>query len=323
MCGILGKIPGDNIEVFKASLNLLQHRGPDGYGVWQGNENEILLGHRRLSIIDLSENGKQPMVWNDRYVITFNGEIYNYIEIKKELEQKGLFFKTQSDTEVLLALFALEGSNGLQRLNGMWAFAIYDLQEKTLFLSRDRMGKKPLFYIQKGAMFAFASEMKALYPFLQHVEPNDAVIDIAKQNMFAYEATEHCLIKGIKRFPAASFGIYKNGQLRINNYWQPIDHLITVPKRYSDQVAMFRDLFIDACKIRMRSDVRVGTALSGGIDSSATISTMSYISKNLPGEYSRDWQHAFVASFPGSVLDETAQAKQVAPNIGVVATYLS
>lgn len=323
MCGILGHLPAVNEQVFKQALDKLQHRGPDGFGIWSDPTNNITLGHRRLSIIDLSENGKQPMVWHNRYVITFNGEIYNYIEIKKELEQKSIVFKTQSDTEVLLALFALEGSNGLQRLNGMWAFAIYDLQEQTLFLSRDRMGKKPLFYIQKGAMFVFASEMKALYPFLQQVEPNEAIIDIAKQDMFTYEATEHCLIKGIKRFPAASFGIYKNGQLSINNYWQPLDHLITVPRCYNDQVAMFKDLFIDACKIRMRSDVTVGTALSGGIDSSATISTMAYVASHLEGNYSRDWQHAFVASFPGSALDETAQARQVADNIGVDATYLT
>lgn len=323
MCGILGHIPQCNPEVFKASLDLLYHRGPDGFGIWNAEDNKAIIGHRRLSILDLSENGKQPMIWADRYVITFNGEIYNYVELKKELEQKGIRFKTTSDTEVLLALYAEEGSNCLKKLNGMWAFAIYDKQENTVFLSRDRMGKKPLFYCQIGNAFVFASEMKAIYPFLKEVTPNIDLVNKAKADMFCYENTSNCLINGIQRFPSASFGIYKNGTLQISNFWKPLENLIKAPKRYEEQVEMFRELFIDACKIRMRSDVTIGTALSGGIDSSATISTMSYVSKHLQGEYSRDWQHAFVASFPGSDFDETATAKRVAENIGVNATYLN
>jgi asparagine synthase (glutamine-hydrolysing) len=323
MCGILGHLPSCDWFSFKLSLDNIQHRGPDGYGIWNDEDNKISLGHRRLSIIDLSENGKQPMEWADRYVITFNGEIYNYLELKKYLQQKGISFKTNSDTEVLLALFAEEGIDCLKKLNGMWAFAIYDKQENTLFLSRDRMGKKPLFYIHAGNEFAFASEMKALYPFLQEVAPDIEMLNRAKADMFCYESTGGCLIKGINRFPAASYGIYKNGDLQIHNYWKPLEHLIKTPTRYEEQVEMFRELFIDACKIRMRSDVPIGTALSGGIDSSATISTMAYVSKHLQGEYSRDWQHAFVASFPGSFLDETAEARKVAENIGVDATYLT
>lgn len=323
MCGILGHMPSCDHHLFKLSLDTLQHRGPDGEGIWHQEYDKVSLGHRRLSIIDLTDNGKQPMIWNNRYVITFNGEIYNYPELRKELEQKGIKFSSQSDTEVLLALYATEGSNCLQKLNGMWAFAVYDKENNSLFLARDRMGKKPLFYLQMGNVFAFASEMKALYVFLDRVEPDVSLIEAAKQNMFTYEVTEHCLIKGIKRFPAASFGTYKNGYLQVENYWKPLENLISVPVRYEEQVAMFKELFIDACKIRMRSDVPVGTALSGGIDSSATISTMSYVAKHLKGEYSRDWQHAFVASFPGSDLDETAEAKRVAENIGVNATYLT
>ena len=322
MCGILGHIPSCELQYFKASLDTLQHRGPDGYGIWNDDRNRVSLGHRRLSIIDLSDNGKQPMEWGNRYVITFNGEIYNYIELRKELEQKGIQFRSQSDTEVLLALYATEGSKCLSKLNGMWAFAIYDKQENTLFLSRDRMGEKPLFYLQTGSLFAFASEMKALYKFLSKVEPDLEVIEMAKNNMFSYEATDRCLVKGIKRFPSASIGLYKNGRLNIQTYWKPLDNLIKVPARYNEQVETFRDLFIDSCKIRMRSDVPVGTALSGGIDSSATISTMSFVAKNLEGVYSRDWQHAYVASFPGSFLDETEKAREVADYLHIGATYL-
>jgi asparagine synthase (glutamine-hydrolysing) len=323
MCGILGVLPSTGVNEFKTALDRLEHRGPDGFGEWQEANNKITLGHRRLSILDLSENGRQPMEWADRYVITFNGEIYNYIELKKELEQKGIRFKTTSDTEVLLALYAEEGSKCLEKLNGMWAFAIYDKKDETLFLSRDRMGKKPLFYSQIGDFFVFASEMKAIYPFLKEVTPNIDLVNRAKVDMFCYENTSTCLIKGIQRFPAASYATYRSGHLQISNFWQPLDYIITVPGRYEEQVEMFRELFIDACKLRMRSDVPVGTALSGGIDSSATISTMSYVSKHLQGEYSRDWQHAFVASFPGSQLDETAEARKVAQNIGVNATYLT
>jgi asparagine synthase (glutamine-hydrolysing) len=322
MCGILGHIPFCKKALFEKSLETLKHRGPDGSGIWNDEHKRITLGHRRLSIIDLSENGRQPMEWGERYVITFNGEIYNYIELRKELEDKGIQFRTQTDTEVLLALYTLEGSKCLEKLNGMWAFAIYDKQENSLFLSRDRMGEKPLFYMQKGEVFAFASEMKALYKFIGNIEPDSEIIEKAKANMFSYEATEDCLVKGIKRFPAASFGIYKNGDLTIHNYWNVLDHLVKVPNRYEEQVEMFRELFIDSCKIRMRSDVPIGTALSGGIDSSATISTMSQIARNQEGQFSRDWQHAFVASFPGSFLDETKEAKRVADNLNIKATFL-
>jgi asparagine synthase (glutamine-hydrolysing) len=323
MCGILGALPSVDLYKFKVALSTLAHRGPDGYGIWESSSHSIILGHRRLSIIDLTDNGKQPMSWQDRYVITFNGEIYNYIELRIELQKKGVQFKTKSDTEVLLALYAEEGSACLHKLNGMWSFAIFDMQENVLFLSRDRMGKKPLFYIQNGNQFVFASEMKALYPFLDKVEPNLETINMAKADMFSYEATSNCLIKGINRFPKASYGIYKNGQLRTSCFWKPLENLIAVPNRYNDQVEFFKELFIDACKIRMRSDVPIGTALSGGIDSSATISTMAYVAKNLEGEYSRDWQHAFVASFPGSFLDETSEAMKVTQKVGINATYVN
>lgn len=326
MCGILGVISKDSIskEKFSTALSKIQHRGPDGFGIWSNDEQNIMFGHRRLSIIDLSDNGKQPMIFADRYVITFNGEIYNYLELKKDLEKKGVSFKTQSDTEVLLALYATEGATCLNKLNGMWAFAIYDWQEHTIFFSRDRMGKKPFFYYQDENQFVFASEMKAIYPFMKKIEVNDALVAKASKDVFCYEATEHCLIKNIKRFPAASFGIFKNGHLQIHKYWDILENKVAVSTNYNEQVEHFKSLFIDACKLRMRSDVTVGTALSGGIDSSATISTMAYISNNISStDYSKDWQHAFVASFPNTVLDETAEAKKVVDKIGINATYLN
>jgi asparagine synthase (glutamine-hydrolyzing) len=320
MCGILGVAGKVDQHSFKTCLDTIIHRGPDGYGIW--SDNQVTLGHRRLAIIDLSDNGKQPMHVLDRYVITFNGEIYNYLEIKKELEKKGAHFFSASDTEVLVQAYHIWGQDCVNKFNGMWAFAIYDRNERTIFLSRDRMGKKPLFYILKNEFFAFASEMKALYPLLDHMQINYELVEKAKQNVFCYENTPHCLIKGINRFPAASNGLYQK-DLKIYKYWEPLETLIQVPKKYSDQVDMFRELFIDACRIRMRSDVPVGTALSGGLDSSATISTMSYVANNVHADdYSKDWQHAFVASFPGSEIDETKYAKQVVDYINIPATYL-
>jgi asparagine synthase (glutamine-hydrolysing) len=318
MCGINGYVGNEISEAaLTESLRRIAHRGPDGEGMWR--DEGVMLGHRRLSIIDLSENAKQPMHVLDRYVLTFNGEIYNYKELRAELEKHNFNFKSNSDTETLLYCYALWGEKCLDKLNGMWAFAIWDRQEKKLFLSRDRVGKKPLFYSYLKNGFTFASEMKGLYPFLERVEINNETLAIARQDNFGYETTEKCLIKNILRFPAGSYGIYENGKLAINKFWHPLEQLVAVPKNYSGQVEMFRELFIDSCRIRMRSDVTIGTALSGGIDSSATICSMSHIAKN--NSVSVDWQHAFVATFSGTSLDETEYAKEVTDFLGIKADF--
>ena len=317
MCGILGAIPSCNINTFKSALNTLTHRGPDGFGIWQ-DENNIILGHRRLSILDLSEDGKQPMLSNSgRYCITYNGEVYNFIEIKKELESKGYNFKSDSDTEVVINAFEEWGPKFLDKLNGMWAMAIWDKKDKKLFLSRDRFGKKPLFYAIIGNIFYFASEMKAILPFLSEVKISKYYSWI-KNHIYTYEKTDKCLIDGIKRFPAGYYGWLKDCKLDLYRYWCTLDNLRTVPSTYEDQVEEFKEIFLDACRIRMRSDVPVGTALSGGLDSSATISAMAYINNNISGErVSKDWQHAFVASFPGTPLDELKYAQKVTDFISI------
>ena len=182
MCGILGLCSSEivSFEKFKGSLDKIAHRGPDGHGIWCNENKNVMLGHRRLSIIDLSDNAHQPMVLGNRYVLTFNGEIYNYLELKKELELKGSVFKSCSDTEVILALYSIYGISFLNKLNGMWAFGLYDIHEDILFLSRDRIGKKPLFYFKDENKLVFASEMKALYSFLPKVIPNFEVVLKAK-----------------------------------------------------------------------------------------------------------------------------------------------
>lgn len=326
MCGILGTIPSTDIIKFKRGLTSIAHRGPDGEGVWEEENNKITLGHRRLAILDLSERGKQPMEYGD-FVITYNGEIFNFLEIKKELQQKGHSFQTESDTEVILAAFLEWKEKCLLKFNGMWAFAIWNKKTNSLFLSRDRFGIKPLYYTFSNGIFAFGSEMKALFPFLSQLEISEN-FDYLKNNLFSYESTKDCLIKEIKRFPAGSYVYFEpntNKQRRLNpiQYWDTKEHLVTVPKSYNEQVEVFRELFIDACKIRMRADVPIGTALSGGLDSSATISTMSHISKTR-GEMrqAKDWQHAFVATFPNTFLDESYYAKKVTDSLNIKSTFL-
>jgi asparagine synthase (glutamine-hydrolysing) len=322
MCGILGTIPTIEQAIFKKSLNTLTHRGPDDYGIENIN-NEITLGHRRLSIVDLSNHGHQPMEdHSQRYSIVFNGEIYNFIEIKKELIQLGYVFQSTSDTEVLLNSFIEWGESCVKKFNGMWAFAIWNKETKELFLSRDRFGKKPLFYSQINGRFVFASEMKAIFPFLDKITPSK-YFEWMRDNIFLYESTEHCLIEGIKRFPAGHNAVYKNGNIEFTRYWNTLDNLVEVPNSYEDQVEEFRSLFVDACKIRMRSDVPIGTALSGGLDSSATISTMAHIAKNNADYAKKDWQHGFVASFPGTPMDESYYAGLASNHINVDATYVN
>lgn len=321
MCGILGVTLSTNRNLFKYALDTLTHRGPDDFGI-ENVDGDITLGHRRLSIIDLSNHGRQPMSdHNKRYTIVFNGEIYNFLEIRAELQKLGCTFVSSSDTEVLLKAFEQWGERCVQKFNGMWAFAIWDSGRKELFLSRDRFGKKPLFYAIIGNMFIFASEMKAIFPFLGDLKPSKD-FSWMRANIMLYESTDKCLIEGIKRFPAAHNAIYRNGELKLNRYWNTLDNLVKTPEKYEDQVEYFRELFLNSCKIRMRSDVAVGTALSGGLDSSATISVMAHIAKENIDYGKKDWQHAFVASFPGTPLDESHYAKMVVDNIGVDATYI-
>ena len=321
MCGILGTMPPTNKNQFKVILNLLHHRGPDEYGI-ETVGNDITLGHKRLSIVDI-DNGQQPMFdTTKRYSLVFNGEIYNFLEIKKELENKGYMFRSSSDTEVLLNSYIHWGEKAVLKFNGMWAFAIWDSLKQELFLSKDRFGKKPLFYAFIEGKFIFASEMKAIFPFLKKVRPSKD-FHWMKKNIFLYENTEKCLVDGIKRFPLGHNATYKNGKLKIKRYWNTLDHLIETPQTYKMQVESFRELFLDACKIRMRSDVPIGTALSGGLDSSSTIAAMAYLSKNKVDYGKNDWQHAFVASFPGTPIDESKYAKIIADHVGLNATFIN
>lgn len=316
MCGILGAIPSVNKSFFKRALDTLAHRGPDGEGIWQ-DDFDIILGHRRLSILDTSENASQPMKFTERYHIVFNGEIYNFIEIRKELEILGHVFSNKSDTEVLLRAFVQWGEKFLERLNGMWAFAIWDKDEKKLFLSRDRMGEKPLYYIYKDGKFYFASEQKALLPFLDEIKPSDKFQEFSR-NSYAYEATEMSLFESINRFPSAHYAWFCNGKFEKKRYWYPQAFNLVLPKTYEERVEYLRDLLLDSCRLRLRSDVPIGTALSGGVDSSAIVSSIAQVVKQGGTErISENWQNAFVASFPNTVMDESLPARKIAEHLKI------
>ena len=322
MCGIIGAIPGQEENEFLHALNTMIHRGPDGFGVWHDEDNWISLGHRRLSILDLSENGKQPMFY-DRFVITFNGEIFNFMEIKAELESKGYRFRSDSDTEVIVAAYMEWGVDCLPKFNGMWAFGIWDTHKKELFLSRDRFGIKPLYYALVGEQLIFSSEMKGIFPFLSHLSLSKD-FEFCKNNMFDYEVSDKCLIEGIRRFPAGHYAVIdakRPQNWTAIKWWNTLDTIYEVPGDFNYHVERFRELFLDSIKLRMRSDVRVGTALSGGVDSSSVICSMANINRGNDTRVSNDWQNAFVATFPNTMLDESKYAQQVVDHLGVNAVF--
>lgn len=322
MCGITGiwhfnevRIDNDEISNFNNSLS---HRGPDGGYVYIEHDNNIGLGHRRLSIIDLSKRGNQPMQSKDkRYWIVYNGEVYNFIELRKELKELGHSFESDSDTEVILEAYSEWGTKCLSKFNGMWAFAIWDRKNKRLFLARDRFGVKPLHYLCNENMFAFASETIS-FKYLKnyHRKINDNNLQKALINPFSTEGYGHTIFDGIFQIlPGHYIEIEENTKaIKQKRWWSTLSNTIDkLPESYESRIENFKDIFRDACKIRMRSDVPIGTALSGGIDSSAIYCMINDLMKN-NGNHERipdNWQKAFVHAFPGTSLDESAFAKKV------------
>ena len=325
MCGIFGAVNKRiDEDLAKECTDRLYHRGPDAGKVWQ--KDMVTLGHRRLAILDLSEKGVQPLSYaGGRYMMVFNGEIYNFLEIRSELSKLGYAFESDCDSEVIMAAYAEWGSACLDRMNGMWAFAIWDDVEKKLFMSRDRFGVKPLYYTfldEDRTSIAFASEMKALTPLMKEVRPNREIVTDPDRITY-YESTDECVIEGIYRFPAGSFAVFDT-KLSITRFWNTLDHLIDLPASYEEQVEYCRHILLDAIKLRMRADATIGTALSGGLDSSATICAMAHLAKEDPDvRMNRDWQHAFVATFPGTTLDESSYARTVTDYLGIESTFIT
>jgi asparagine synthase (glutamine-hydrolysing) len=320
MCGIAGIYHLNNSSIELQNLqrftDAMKHRGPDGAGYELYEGDTLGFGHRRLSILDLSEAGKQPFHYLERYTITFNGEIYNFLEIRKELSTKGYSFKTDTDTEVILSAYHEYGKDCLYKFNGMFAFAIWDKIEHSLFLARDRYGVKPLHYLHiPGHLFAFASEtiaFKHLQGFKRAFDETNLATSVRDPGYI--EAAGKTIFKHIfQLLPGHTMTIGVNKQFIIERWWNTADHLVTVDKDYTKQVEEFKDLFFSACKLRMRSDVPIASALSGGLDSSSVYCTLQQF-KNNGSDLQRipaDWQKAFIATFPGTNMDERKYAEEV------------
>lgn len=322
MCGIAGIISNNpnhlSMERLKAMTDSIAHRGPDGEGFWMNENRTVGFGHRRLAIIDLSEAAKQPMHLSPtlfkgegekpRYTITYNGEIYNYIELKEELQKKGFQFQTQSDTEVILAAYDCWKEDCLQRFDGMFSFAVWDEQEQTLVAARDRFGEKPFYYFFDGEQFLFASEMKALWAagIKKEIDHSMLLNYIGLgwvKNPVDLSQTFYQRISCLPQSHYLKLNL-KDGKNEIVQYWD-LDKETTSTISEAEAVEQFQTLFNTSVRRRLRSDVEVGTSLSGGLDSSSIAASIKFQNTNSKFQ-------VFTASFPGFEKDETAYAKHVA-----------
>src|SRR5437660_2296443 len=270
MCGIAGivSIDGTTVPRLDRCLNLLgcmvAHRGPDGDGTWTSQSRRAGLAHRRLAIIDLSDAGQQPMVAPGPTVITYNGEIYNYLELRTEL-LSGWRFRSTSDTECILAAYDRYETGCLARLRGMFAFALWDDRRQVLFCARDRFGIKPFYYAVVGNLFVFASEAKALLPFLPEIETDPAAL--AEYLTFQYTIGEATLFRHIKQLLPGHALTIEKGQVKVWRYWDVrYDIDFEHNERYFERRLI--ELLDDTVAVHLRSDVPVGAYVSGGIDSS-------------------------------------------------------
>lgn len=318
MCGICGCLSISNTllnpkQVVDSMISSLEHRGPNGRGTFNANNDSLALGHTRLSIFDLTEFGQQPMHYRDRFSITFNGAIYNFLELQLELISKGHIFKSKSDTEVILAAFAEWGIDCVHRFNGMWAFAIWDELKKSLFLSRDRFGVKPLYYqFSTEKSFTFASEIHAF---------NSSFFDLSlnKEHILALLHEPNCL---------DPFGLtpYENLYLLPAGHSLVIDNKLSAPRPFkwwnltenkiddSDELieSEFNRLMDEACEVRLRSDAPLATALSGGMDSSSIFAKVHQAEPNLSRFCPGNYRTCFNMAFDNSLDSEHEFAKLVA-----------
>jgi asparagine synthase (glutamine-hydrolysing) len=278
MCGICGYVGLNDDVTIKLMTDTLAHRGPDGQGVQflPGGEASVpvAFGHRRLAIIDPTPRGAQPMSFaNGRYWITYNGEIYNYRELRRELEGDGLQFATSTDTEVLLAMYAMHGAEMLERLNGMFAFAVWDAHANELFLARDRLGIKPLYWSQRDRALYFASEVKALLPVLPPFRMREEILP--DYLTFLWVPGADTLFDGVYKLEPGHAAMFRDGRLTIRRWW---DMKFAPESRPAAEWAdVVREEVHAAVTRQMVSDVPLGGFLSGGVDSSAIVASMSKI----------------------------------------------
>lgn len=326
MCGIAAIYSNavhsqhDARERTVAMTNIMAHRGPDADGIFM--DDRIALGHRRLSIIDLSAAGAQPMhSRNERYVIIFNGEIYNYRELNAELAAKGFTPKSHSDTETILNLYAAEGERCVEKLRGMFAFILWDKQEKKLFAARDRFGIKPLYYAETSQGVVFASELKGILASgLTEKRLNANALNTLFETGSVMQP--ETMISGVFNLNAATTLTIESGKMSQRRYWQPAFEQSPVSNghtshrlSYGDAKAELRSLFFEALEKHLISDVPLGVFLSGGIDSSLIVAAMQQL-----GQRTKTFSIGFEAG--GNAYNETHHARQVAERYGTAHTEL-
>jgi len=318
MCGIVG-IYGGNLSTIESASSAISHRGPDDYGVYTNQSLKVALGHRRLSIIDTSSFGHQPMISDDdRFVLVFNGEIYNYKELRTELIEKGFTFKGKSDTEVLLNLYLLEGKGMLSKLKGIFAFAILDTHSESLFVARDALGVKPLYYFVKDSMVAFASEIKALLKLV----PDNKEIDTESINhylSFLWCPGDGTPLKSVKKLLPGEAIIVKNGNIIDKWLWYKLPILTNIKKDLDKGQAIsgVTKYLKQAVQRQMVADVPLGAFLSGGLDSSAIVAFARELNPDI---------RCFTIETKGKqdkgIIDDLPYARRVAKHLNVALDVL-
>lgn len=317
MCGIAGiwhrggpPVPPATISRF---IGALAHRGPDGSGIAFEDEGRLALGHRRLAILDLSEAAHQPMrSMCGRFEIVYNGAIYNFLELRATLESDGFRFRSNSDTEIILAAYARWGVECLQKFNGMWSFAIWEAESRRLFLARDRFGEKPLYVLKETGRFAFASELKA-FLHLDGFVPDADMTALAAR--LAGNFHDHILLRGVEALAPGHWMEVTPERVLVRRWWNTLDHVREAPRNRAKQAEEFRELFFDACRLRLRSDAPLAVSLSGGLDSASVLSASAALRVS---DQRSDPFKAFIASFPGTSQDETGFAQLAAERAGAV-----
>ncbi len=320
MCGIVGKAGKKvvrDIELLRRMRDTMAHRGPDDAGDWWSEDGHVGLAMRRLSIIDLSPSGHQPMFDRDReIVIVFNGEIYNYRDLKKDLEAKGHSFSTSSDTEVIIEAYREWNTDCVSHLNGMFAIAVYDIKRDIIFIARDRAGEKPLFYRHEQNKFWFGSELKSIIAD-NSVERSLDYSSLEHYLTFGYVSGEKCILQGFNKLPPAHAMTYEleSDRLTIWQYWELPEQAQFEGIREEDLLEELEQLLEDSVRRQLVADVPVGIMLSGGIDSSLVTAMASRVSSGKV--------KTFTVTFPGfGTFNEAPFAKIVADHFGTEHTEL-
>jgi asparagine synthase (glutamine-hydrolysing) len=306
MCGIAGYVGAAPRELLPAMVKALDHRGPDDCGMHV--DSDAGLGMTRLAIIDLV-TGRQPMATEDGGAfLVFNGEIYNYRALRAELQARGHLFRTQSDTEVILHAWQAFGEEAVQRLHGMFAFALWDARRHVLLLGRDRLGKKPLYYWQGDGLFLFASEIKAL--LCHSAVPRDLDSEAFHHYLaFGYAPAQHSMLRGIGKIPPAHLAVVAHGRLAVRRYWSLPPARAAAPATFAAAAGRVRAAVREAVRARLESDVPLGVFLSGGVDSAAIVASM----RELTGGPIATFTVGFGAE---ASFDERPLARQVARRFG-------